>query len=258
MRSCASGRSGGKHVASCGPASPRSGQAQRRIRSPQLEVARHQRTAPGVELLEPLELSQAHRGRDVREVVLAAGQQCVEPVGAGLHLTVPAVQTRSPLSSSGEAARDRATLDGGDVLVGVKAEKPPGPPKLPIRRPRARAEPMGMRGVLDDAQTGCRPATAYSCSMSSGRPAKCTGRMARGARCDRRRYLLEIDVARVEAHVHEHRAGHPRATIDVGGGHEAQRRRDDLIPPGRLPQASSAISRPAVAEVWVRTGRPPQ
>src|SRR6516162_717892 len=28
--------------------------------------------------------------------------------------------------------------------------------------------------------------------------------------------------------------------------------------PGPMPQASSAISRPAVAEVWVRTGRPPR
>ena len=28
--------------------------------------------------------------------------------------------------------------------------------------------------------------------------------------------------------------------------------------PGPMPQASSAISMPAVAEVWLRTGRPPQ
>src|SRR5207244_5821027 len=96
------------------------GEPHRRLRAPQLEVARGELTAPGVEFLEPSELPQTYRGRDIREIVFAPGEQRVEVVGAAFHLPVPAVQL-ARCQLLGRAARDGAAFDVGPVLVRTQA-----------------------------------------------------------------------------------------------------------------------------------------
>ena len=137
---------------------------------------------------------------------------------------MPAVQL-DRLELLGRATRDGATFDGGDVLVGVKAENHQVPEAADA--PPAPDGADRVRGVLDDAQPvlardGVQPLHVH---RQAGEMHRQDGA---GARCDRRRHLVQIDVARVQSHVHEHRAG-AHAHDDVGGGHEAQRRRDDFI-----------------------------
>ena len=73
-----------------------------------------------------------------------------------------------------------------------------------------------------------------------------------GARRDRRLDLVEIDVARVEVDVDEHRA-RADAHDDVGGGDEAQRRRDHLV---ARPDAAGAAA-PSPDRRWRRSGCAP-
>src|SRR6202034_4472668 len=128
-------------------------QSQRRILAPQLEIARHQRAPPGVEFLQAPELPETDRGGDVRQVALAAGEQRVEVVRAAPHLPVPAMQLdRRQLVR--RAARDRAALDGGDVLVGMETEAHQVAEAADaLARPRRTDR---MRRVLDDAQPVAR------------------------------------------------------------------------------------------------------
>ena len=92
--------------------------------------------------------------------------------------------------------------------------------------------------------------------MSTGRPAKCTGMMARvrgviAASTCSRSMLRESRPTSTNTG----RAPTRMMTFAV-----ATKLSAGVITssPGPMPQASSAISSPAVAEVWLRTGRPPQ
>ena len=92
--------------------------------------------------------------------------------------------------------------------------------------------------------------------MSTGRPAKCTGRMARvrgviAATTWSRSMLRESSPTSTNTG----RAPTRTMTLAVATKLSAGVMTSSPLP---MPQASSAISRPAVAEVWVRTGRPPK
>ena len=64
-------------------------QAHRRVAAQALEVAGHQRAAPGVEALQLLQLGQADAGGHIAQVVLAAGEQ---HVGAAVGVALQAVE----------------------------------------------------------------------------------------------------------------------------------------------------------------------
>ena len=92
--------------------------------------------------------------------------------------------------------------------------------------------------------------------MSTGRPAKCTGMMARvrgviAASTCSRSMLRESSPTSTNTG----RAPTRTMTFAVATKLSAGVMTSS---PGPMPQASSAISSPAVAEVWLRTGRPPQ
>ncbi len=92
--------------------------------------------------------------------------------------------------------------------------------------------------------------------MSTGRPAKCTGRIARvrgviAASTWSRSRLRESSPTSTNT------GWAPIRTMTLA---VATKLNAGVITssPEPIPQASSAISSPAVAEVWVRTGRPPK
>jgi hypothetical protein len=92
--------------------------------------------------------------------------------------------------------------------------------------------------------------------MSTGSPAKCTGMMAR-VRGVMAASTASRSMLRESSPTSTNTGRAPTRTITFAVATK-------LIAgvmtssPAPIPQASSAISRPAVAEVWVRTGRPPR
>ena len=92
--------------------------------------------------------------------------------------------------------------------------------------------------------------------MSTGSPAKCTGMSALVRGVIAASDLVEVDVARLQVDVDEDR---PRADAQITLAVATKLIAGVITSsPGPTPQARSAISSPSVAEVWVRTGRPPQ
>ncbi len=65
--------------------------------------------------------------------------------------------------------------------------------------------------------------------MSTGSPAKCTGMMARVLRRDGGRHLIEIDVAREQVDIDEHRLG-AHARNHIGARRETHGRNDHFVP----------------------------
>src|SRR6185312_1268852 len=88
---------------------------------PELEIARDELAPPGVEFLETPQLAEPHRGRDVRQVRFAPGNERVKTVNPRLDLSVPALELDRP-ELIRRAARDRPSLDCRHVLVGMEAE----------------------------------------------------------------------------------------------------------------------------------------
>src|SRR5262249_28684557 len=157
------------------------------------------------------------------------------------------------LSSSGEPPQIAPPSMVVMFLLGWKL-KTVRSPKLPMRRPR-QLEPMAW-AASSMMRSRCRAAMSYRRSMSTGSPAKCTGMIAR-VRSVMAASACSRSVLRESSPTSTNTGRAPTRTITFA---VATKLSAGVITssPGPIPQASSAISRPAVAEVSVRTGRPPR
>src|SRR6516165_4045642 len=123
-----------------------------------------------------------------------------------------------------------------------------------MRRPR-QEEPMAC-AASSMTRSRCRAAMSYRRSMSTGSPAKCTGMIAR-VRLVMAASACSRSILRESSPTSTNTGRAPTRTITFA---VATKLSAGVMTssPGPMPQASSAISRPAVAEVSVRTGRPPR
>ncbi len=137
---------------------------------------------------------------------------------------MPALQL-DRLELLGRAAGNRATLDGGHVLVGVEAEADQvaeAADTAPVPR-----RPDGVRGVLDDAQLVTVRNRIEAIHVDRESPEMHWHDCPR-TRSDGGLDLVEVDVARIEFHVHKYRM-RANAANDVSRSHKAQCGCDDLI-----------------------------
>ena len=215
-----------------------------------LEVAMREalaRAAPGVEVGE---LLQPQARRDVGEVVLGAR---VLDVARAVGQPLDAVEAQL-LDHRGLALvvhHQRAAFDGGHVLVGMEAERHQVPGGAHGLASGARAD--GERGVLEHAHAVSlgerQELRGIDGSVEVRRKqqprARRHGRLRRG----------EIDVARGEVHVDEDRGGaHRSITLPVTKKLCAGVMTSS---PGPMPAMRNPTSIAAVADVSVRTSRPP-
>ena len=137
-------------------------------------------------------------------------------------------------------------------LLGWKLKEtrsPVAPTGLPpAREPMASAASSTMR----------TPWRARKAARASGieRRVEVHGQQHARARGHRRSGRVEVDVARGEVDVDEHRPG-ARALDHVGGGEEALRGRDDLVAGPDAEELQAPPPSRRWREVSVRTGRPP-
>ena len=176
--------------------------------------------ARGEQVVEPLELREPERARDVGEAVVEAEPVVVEPAHVGRAALV--ALGVDPLLLLGRADHDHAALARRDLLVGVEPEDR-GMPAPADRRAVGMERPERLAGVLDDRQ-----AVALE-RRDVGRVAEDVDRQqSRGAPADHRRRGGRVEAQRDRVDVGEHR---PRGLVDrrIGGRDERERRRDDLV-----------------------------
>ncbi|MBI1990295.1 MAG: hypothetical protein HYS65_11315, partial [Betaproteobacteria bacterium] len=190
----------------------------RRIGVEASEIMFGERAARRGELIETRELREAHAGVHVGKVELASGHIDIARA-VGQPRNAVKAQLLGELRFVGVVEHQRAALDRGHVLVGVEAEchqvaKGADSAAAPARADRE-------RGILDDPQTVFAREAVQAIHVD-----RQAGEMRRqyraGGRRDRGRGLRQIDVARREVAIDEHRF---RADFDdhVGRGEEALR-----------------------------------
>ena len=203
-----------------------------------LEVAGHEQATPGIERRQVLQLGQADARRHVAQVVLAAGEQHIGTTVGIAPQSVEALQLDcGQLALVGQA--ECAALDGGEVLVGVEAER-----HQVAEAADALAAPGGADGVgriLDHPQVAS-PGDRVKPVHVHCQPGEVHGHDRPRARRDRGLDPIEIEIAAVQLDVDEHRPG-PDPQHHVGAGREGHGRHDHLVVerqcrmPGALPPA---------------------
>ena len=108
--------------------------------------------AGGEHVVEPLELREADRAREVREAVVEPEPVVVEPAHVGRAALVALGVDRDLVRLRAE--REHAALAGGELLVGVEAERR-GMPAAADRDAVGVDGAERLAGVLDDRQPVC-------------------------------------------------------------------------------------------------------
>src|SRR3569833_344556 len=191
---------------------------------PEIEIARHELAAPGVDLLEAPQLSQPHRGGDIREIRLSSGDERIETVDARLDLPVPPLEL-DRFQLVRRASRDRPSFERRDVLVGMKAEAHEVAKAADTAPTPAGADRMC--GVLDHPQLASGRDLVEAVHIDR-QTCEVDGHDGPRAWRDGSLDLIEINVAGIQTHVDEDRPS-PYTDNNIGSGDEAQGRCNDLI-----------------------------
>jgi hypothetical protein len=200
------------------------GQDTWRVGAQLVEVAVGQLAAAAAERIESCELRQTDASRHIRQVVLAAGLQHVD---SALGITLDAVETLAFDAANliGIVEHDGAALDGGHVLVRMKAEA-----GNVAERSDATAAPDRsdrVRSVLDDAQTvrSCDVLQAVHVNRQAGEMHRHDGA---GSRREGFFDAADVEISADELHIDEHRPG-ADTQYDIGARREAHCRHDHFV-----------------------------